>query len=372
MPWQPSHQTLSNLIKNYNMNLQEYINLINKAESIEQFCIDNKLKIASTDDGKYILNYAEQMLGTEKNWVSHYSRAITFAGAPNNYQLISKSFSRFYNAGEKPEYLGEHDDIDYTKPFDVQFKYDGSVISVYKYNDEICVQTRGSFATSDVTSIEPGLTWQKLFEQAEKTDVSNTFEIFPGITYIYELCSPYNQVVELYDTTFAKCLAGIYTDGIEIQNCFEGETYQCQSFEQVQDLLTTLKPTQEGFVIAQWDEQRQQYKRKKLKTKTWCELSHIKESTTNSVDKLWNCVFSGDKDEVSSVFVYLKPKLDQMWEQYQNCIAEVELEYSKINEIENQKEFASFASKSQYSGILFALRQNKTTAILGVQKHLTK
>jgi hypothetical protein len=35
------------------MTLQEYINLINKAESIEQFCIDSKLKLASTDDGKY-------------------------------------------------------------------------------------------------------------------------------------------------------------------------------------------------------------------------------------------------------------------------------------------------------------------------------
>jgi RNA ligase len=352
------------------MTLTDLLTLINQSESIEKFAEDNLLKIAISGDGRYILNYAEQILNTPKSWISHFCRALTISGTPHNYVMASKSFDRFYNVGENPEYLGNHDDIDYSQPFEVHFKLDGSVISNYNYQGKAVVQTRGSFATSDVTSIEPGLSWQKLFDQADKTDKAKEIIANPGLTYIYELCSPYNQVVEYYDTNFAKILAAIKLDGTEIRGCFEGQSYDCKNFEQVQELLTTLKPTQEGFVIAQWDENRQVYRGKKLKTKTWTELSHIKESGLSSISKLWNCVFGGDKDEVSSVFPFLKVKLDEMWDLYQSIIKEVEAEYSKIKDIPDQKEFAMTIKDSPYKGIYFSLRSNKTTLIEGVQKHI--
>jgi hypothetical protein len=353
---------------NLKMTLQAIIDQINNSASIQQFAIDNLLKIAVSEDGRYILNYSEAILGTPKSWVSHYCRALTLAGTPNNYYIVAKSFDRFYNIGEKPEYLADCDNIDFSQPFEVQFKYDGSLILAYLYQGKVCINTRGSFASSDVTSIEPGLTWQKLFEKAKKSAIN----IRSGETHIYELCSPYNQAVEYYEETFANRIGIVKTDGTEIKDCFEGFGYECKSFEDVQNKLNMLKPTQEGFVITQWDEANQRYKRKKLKTKTWTELSHIADSGLSSVSKLWNCVFSGDKDEVSSVFPYLKPKLEEMWTKYQLTIKEVEAEYNNYKHIQDQKEFAIAIKGSKFQGILFSIRAKKTTAILGTQKFLIK
>ena len=231
------------------MQLNEIIEEINKAKDIKEFATNYLLKLADYGDGRYILNYSEQELDTPKNWVSHYCRGLTLAGEPGNYKVIAKSFNRFFNVGEKPEYLGKDDDIDFSKPFEVQFKWDGSLALIYKHNGKVCMNTRGSFADGMVSPLY-SKSWKELFDEATKTDLSKTFNIFKGVTYIYELCSPYNQVVDYYDKPFATILAAIYTTGEEIPNMYEGQTYNCKSFEEVQELLKTLKPTQEGFVIA--------------------------------------------------------------------------------------------------------------------------
>lgn len=354
------------------MTLQDILNLINQSTSIEEFATNNQLKIAIDEKtNRYILNYDEAKLNTPKGYISDYCRGLTLYGTPNNYKIITKGFNRFYNNHENPEHLVNAKQIDYTKPFQVQFKYDGSIILQYYHNGKVYVNTRGSFAQSNICAILDK-SWEEVFNECDRTQLEDTFLIFPDYTFVYELCTPYNQIVEQYPTSFAKCLAIFRRDGTEVQNSFEGQIYDCQSKEEVIELLNTLHPTQEGFVIAQWDKDTNTYIRKKFKTQTWLDLFNFKNDGLSSNAKLWNVVLNGEKDEVASVFVHLKDTLDEMYNQYQTMLKEANLEYDRVKHIENQKEFALAINNMEYKYCYFLVRLGKATIIEVIKNYIKK
>jgi len=133
------------------MTLQALLEQINQAPNIDGFAIENLLKLTKSTGNRFILNYSEAILSTPRNWISHYCRGLTLAGTPQNYQIIAKSFDRFYNLNETPGYLNGFEQIDFEQPFEVHFKYDGSIILEYLWNGKRCVNTRGSFANSPIS-----------------------------------------------------------------------------------------------------------------------------------------------------------------------------------------------------------------------------
>lgn len=346
------------------MTLAQLLNLINEASSIEDFAKINLLKIKNSDDGRFILNYSEQQLSTPKNWISHFCRGLTFTGTPNNYKIIAKSFDRFYNLHEEPEYLNNSQQINYKKPFQVQFKFDGSLILQYLHNGKICINISGSFADSLILDTH-NQTWEEVFNSCDRTNLDSALHMQPD-------CTPWNQVVEYYPKAFAKCLGVVKTNGTEIQNCFEGNTYDCSSLEEVLTLLKTLKASQEGFVIAQWDDENKIYIRKKIKTQTWLELSHIKESSLTFKSKLWHVVFSGDKDEVAEIFPHIKNQLEVMWQLYQDTLLAANTEYNTVKDIVSQKDFAIASKDMKYQKTFFPVRAGTKTMAEAVQIFLLK
>lgn len=330
------------------MKLTELVELINKSESIEKFAEDNLLKIA-TQDNKYILNYSEQILWTPKSWISHYCRWLTLQWSPNNYKIIAKSFDRFYHLNENPEYLTER--FDTSKPFEVQFKYDGSIILSYMYDHTHQIQTRWSFCSTPVSTSYHG-TFKDLFIESKK----DMIRLDEWETEIYELCSPHNQVVDFYSDTFSITLGVVRTDGTERKDVFNGEKYQASSIEEVLELIKTLKPTQEWFVLAQWDEERQKYIRIKFKTQTWTELSHFSSGLV-SKEWLWNVVFSEEVWEVSAIFPHLKDILEELSHKYHQTIVDAEEMYDLHKHIENQKEFAMVVKDHDFAPIMFWMRK---------------
>lgn len=330
------------------MQITELVDLINKSESIEKFAEDNLLKIASQED-KHILNYSEQILWTPKSWISHYCRGITLRGTPGNYRIIAKSFDRFYHLNENPEYLTEK--FDTSKPFEVQFKYDGSIILSYMHDHVHQIQTRWSFCSTPVSTSYPG-TFKDLFIESKK----DMIRLDEWETEIYELCSPHNQVVDFYSDTFSITLGVVRTDGTERKDVFNGEKYHAENIEEVLELLKTLKPTQEWFVLAQWNEEKQKYIRIKCKTETWTELSHFSSGLV-SKEGLWNVVFSEEVGEVSAIFPHLTQVLDELSAKYHRVMKEAEEMYEKHKNIENQKEFAMALKDHDFAPMMFWMRK---------------
>ncbi len=340
------------------MKLQELVSIINASESIEKFAEDNLLKVASSWD-RYILNYSEQVLWTPKTWISHYCRGLTLKGAPGKYEVIAKAFDRFYHLHEAPEYLQGSDlFFDVNKPFDVQFKYDGSIILDYlqwQYWEERCIQTRWSFCDASVsTSFQ--WTYEDLFYSADKLSKVSDYPRNPWQTFIWELCSPHNQVVDFYPNIFSVLLGIVYTDGTEEKDVFSGDAYHANSIEEVLELVKTLKPTQEGFVLAQWNDDHKKYVRIKCKTETWAELSHFS-SWLVSKEWLWNVVFKEEVSEVVAIFPHLKDVLDELSSRYHQTIADAQAMYDTHKHIEIQKDFAMAVKDHDLAPMMFWMRK---------------
>lgn len=325
------------------MNLQKLLSLINSSESIEKFAEDNLLKICSKWN-KHILNYDEIRLGTPAWWVSHYCRWLTVEWESKNYKIVAKAFDRFFNYWQDKEYLNHT--IDFSKPFEVQFKYDGSLILEWLG----WIQTRGSFCETEVSASFSG-TYKDLFLGAERIPT----ELKHGQTAVWELCSPHNQVVERYDKTFAVLLGVVNTDGTEEKWVYGWLKYNVADIEWVLSLLDTLKPTQEGFVLAQWRDDLQKYIRIKCKTKTWVELSHMKDSI--SWGSLWNVVFAWEIEDVVSVFPYLEDKLMELQKIYKEAVSICEDKYEEVKHIESQKDFALAVRDFKYPAVMFSMRK---------------
>jgi hypothetical protein len=342
------------------MTLQDLLNLINQASSIQDFAKDNLLKLADSGDGRYILNYDEQGLDTPKSWISHYCRALTLAGEPNNYTIIAKGFDRFYNLGESPEYLNGGDTIDFTKPFYADFKYDGSLILMYFWNGKWRVNTRGSFAQGKVSELY-GDSWEDLFWEAFKKSQFVMENFDPSCSYVFELCSPYNQVVEYYSEPKIEYLSMFHSWGKE--GVGGKDSAPNNSFDEVTEMLSKLNPTQEGFILRQYDVSSDRWIRRKVKTASWCALAHLKDSTLQSDSKLWNVVFTGEIDEVISVFPHLKDKLEEKDKFYKDLLKEIQDTYELYKNIESQKDFAAAINHIKYKSILFNIRRRVTYGV---------
>lgn len=339
------------------MKIYELLEIINNAQDIQTFANDNLLKLSYLGN-RYILNYSEQALGTPKSWISHYCRGLTLLWVPNNYKIIAKSFDRFYNMNENPGYLVDHGSelFDFEKPFEVHMKYDGSIILEYEDNQGVHIQTRQSFANSPVNRTTYTDTYEKLFIDSQKIYNDGLFPLSEGETAVWELCSPHNHVVDYYDTAFSVLLGIVRVDWLEIKGAFSGQRYEVANLDEVSTLIKQLKPTQEWFVLAQWNDDLQKYIRVKCKTKTWVELSHFGESGEDD-NGLWNVVFTWEIGEVLSVFPQLENRLLELNEIYQKTLIDVSNLYKSVEHIEDQKEFAMAVKDSKFNKIMFALRK---------------
>lgn len=102
--------------------------------------------------------------------------------------LISASFPKFFNLGEKPDIYPNPEKF---KDWNIIEKIDGSTLIVSKYNNELIHRTRGTF---DASNLENGYEIETL-----KQKYPNVFKsIDENYSYIYEWVTPNNQIVIKY------------------------------------------------------------------------------------------------------------------------------------------------------------------------------
>ena len=124
-----------------------------------------------------IYNYS-QATQYEAKWdeVTLSCRGLVFDDEGNQ---VSHPFKKFFNIEENKHAP--------TEVFEIYEKVDGSLITVFNYNGEWVVSSRGSF-TSD-----QAIAAQKLFKQLMNLDRIN-----PSVTYLFELIAPWNRIVVDY------------------------------------------------------------------------------------------------------------------------------------------------------------------------------
>lgn len=202
----------------------------------------------------------------------------------NDWKVVSYPFDKFFNYGET-----NAADIDWSSAY-YQSKLDGSLMTLYFYNEQWRVQSSGTPDASGSVS-DFGFTFKELFW--------NTFDLLGyylnsferNYCYMFELQTPVNRVVVEHEEpsltligvrnlkTFEEEHVSTYAD----ENWFEDDPVDYvlpHSFSDVKHLVTkanNLNPIeQEGYIVVDKD-----FNRIKIKSNKYVQLSHFREGVTS-------------------------------------------------------------------------------------------
>ena len=182
-----------------------------------------------------IYNYS-QATQYEAKWdeVTLSCRGLVFDDEGNQ---VSYPFKKFFNIEEKKHTSTEH--------FEIYEKVDGSLITVFNYNGEWVVSSRGSF-TSD-----QAIAAQKLFNRF-KVDMLD-----PNATYLFELIAPWNRIVVDYGDAEELILLGIkskeyecnYEELVVVSRYLGCKVTQLFHFEDYTEIQKLNWANTEGFIV---------------------------------------------------------------------------------------------------------------------------
>lgn len=300
-----------------------------------------------------ILNYGP--LSPKKDLVSRICRSLV---VDNDYNIISRSFSRFFNWGEFPEEEGQFDWSD----FKVFSKEDGSLINFF-YCDGWHMTTKSTFGFGEMPCAD--VTWRdhvlSVLGLSSFDELSKYLD--KNISYACELVGPYNKVVRDYKNSDVFLLATFRkNEEIEIDktpHVFARPTsYGLSSIEEMKEWIEKISkndPSFEGFVAK--DKNNQRFK---LKSKTYWEMHSLIDNGAIYKDKnLLPHVLDNNREElmlylpeIASFYDDLKVRVDAAF--VRACIP-----YQSLVGLESQKEFALRLkfSLSDFSGVYFTARK---------------
>jgi hypothetical protein len=287
------------------------------------------------------------------------------------FEIIQKSFTRFFNFGEYEELTSQFNWND----FSAWDKIDGSMIKIRWYNDDFLITTRFSFADAECGL--SGKSWRELvlgcLDEYQKWKIQSYGSDDCNYTFVFEFCSPWNQVVKYHETP-QLYLLGIFIDDIEIsQECVDDHVRMWSEHEfwcfarpkqhhfksdvecfAYLDKLNEERSTDEGFVLIDSNGLRL-----KIKNKYYVLLHSLNgNGEMTSLKKLLPVILNGEIDEIISYFPHLKDIVSDVKMRLDLLLSELLLVWDCAKDIESQKDFANkIIPLTKMSSILFKVRK---------------
>lgn len=317
----------------------------------EQLAI--KVKESPVDE-RVILNYC-QINSPKENQIVRECRALTVT---KQGELVARSFPRFFNAGEA---------LSITRNFNWQSckawdKLDGSLIKIFYWKNAWRIQTRHSFADSKIQ--EQPYTWEALVRKClNNTDFWKFEESFRHVTFVCELCSPYNQVVTFYPEPIIYLLSGFerstelddeVVDGIakdlKIARPQQHLFYSLSDAQSYIEEQAKLDKTFEGVVLKD-----DSGLRLKVKSPQYLALSRMFCNGNLFLEKnLVPLVMDGEVDEVAVYFPEVMQKAEVVKKKIEEAWQEVDNLWFCYHDEKSKKKFALAVKDSPFCGVLFA------------------
>lgn len=333
------------------------IQCLESGETLDSIVSRLNLIRVDHEDGRTILNY-DQILSPRKDPIVMECRGIVVDR--NENKVVARTFPRFFNWGEFPE---QHAKFDWTSAL-VQEKLDGSLIVAYWWKGEWRFNTRGSFA--DGLCGESGQSWSNIVKNilsgaAPRNDA----------TWVFELCSPWNQVVAYHDKPKLVLLSGFdpaLEDGELAPHALDAEAkylgverpklYSLSSAQDCIDFLFSpdVHATFEGFVARDKNGMRI-----KIKNARYVALHHLSANKNIYLTKnLVPLILSGETEEVLAYFPDAKKRILEIESKITQEKSHMLSTWESAKNIEDQKEFAIAIKDSKLKGVLFTARKTKT------------
>lgn len=293
--------------------VQEFL----KTKSLEELFIEHKVN-AHVARHKMSLNY-DQIEAKDSDLVAQQCRGLilrTSDGSPITKDkpldtaILAFPFVRFFNLGQR-----EAANVDFHDPNTiVQEKHDGSLTILY-YDDvmgEWCVATRAA-PNGDIALNGYNSTARMLFERAILLRTTKTFQewtqrLDKTLTYMFELCTPMNQVVVRHKT-YTLTLIGVRDriTGYEMLPSSQASKIGISPvgqfhFSNQDEMLEFVKgrdPREyEGLVVCQ--PEKGTFKRVKVKNAQYMVFSRLKD-TISSPRNVMTLILEGKVDDAFQV-----------------------------------------------------------------------
>jgi T4 RnlA family RNA ligase len=353
------------------MKVQEFIKL-NGVMALADAPLNIKVR-EYPEAGYFMLNY-DQIESPKSDPISMECRSLIVDKDGN---VISRSFDRFFNFGEMPEFYA---DFDISRAV-VATKYDGSLIKVYwsPATNRWEISTR-SQAFGEGPHAVGGIFRDWVLKAMGLTEARFQDCMYasmdPAWTAVMEYTAPENRIVTRYEVAQMVLLAvrknetGEYTsvenmDSLvhvlkrEGMNVVNAATFPLASFEDIVKAAEDLPTLEEGFVC--WDPISN--KRVKIKASSYVAIHHLRDNGVPSAKRIYTLVLVNEQDEYLSYFPEDRKMFEPIVEDVEKFRQSLIALWPEVAGIEDQKEFALKVKDHKGSGFFFTAKKLKVSVI---------
>lgn len=275
-------------------------------------------------------------------------------------ECISMAFHKFFNINEKRETLVEN--IDWTKPFTVMEKCDGSMITAVVINSEVYFKTKKSFY-SDVAILANKYATQEIKDFVLMCYDCETSPIFEFTHPDWKIVVDYGKEPTWTLLAIRDMEEGWYYEGIgnityQFPNIREAKTFDLKSYDEIKNSIDTLEGM-EGYVIEFEDGSR-------YKTKcNWYLLRHRVNTDLRERDVI-RMIHDETIDDVKSVIVEAGHDLDKVlvleeryMKEYNTIVHHVTELLLKLQNEPDKKSMAQKYGSHKYFGMAVRLFEGR-------------
>ena len=287
------------------------------------------------------------------------------------FEVVSFPFVKFFNYGEP---LAA--DVDWGSAYVTQ-KLDGSIIKVVNLDGNFLISTNGMIDAFKCSLPEnygrPFDTFGQLFIEGLKwygirmEDFDRLFK--PGLTYMFELTSPWNQVVVNWTETKAwfigqrdnKTFKETFFGDSELSHDFDTpKVYPITNIDECVSAAKELPDSEEGYVVVDKD-----FNRIKVKSPRYVQLHYMAGNQIWSPTRVMDIIRDNEVSEYVAYFPKFKVAFDAIKEKYDAYVRDLKDIQNYIDnllEVYNgympKKDFAKWVFANNgirpYSGFAFS------------------
>lgn len=318
--------------------------------------IKDTLKISVKEHPKYpnLLHFSySQIESPMDNPIVQDARG-TILDSANDWAIVCWGYRKFFNFGEP-----NATPMDWTTTTFYE-KVDGTLIMVYSYDGMLhCATTGTPDAGGDVNGY--AFTFAELFWKTSRLNRMDTQGVVPGVTFMYELVGPTNQVVVVYEQG-VRYLGMRGLDGRERLPSLAlfYPSPKIYGFKSLQEAILSFDHVKgnemEGYVAVDAD-----FNRVKIKHPGYLVLHKAREGLSGK--GIMEQIQQGDSEELISYFPQFKEIHDRMKAWYLGLASKLDTAYENVSQNTNDRKSFALAVKAldmPFKNLLFSRLDGKS------------
>lgn len=332
------------------------LDFLNTVENWESIITKDPYKITVKRDGQYILLLYNQLSSDMSLQEVQESRGSIFKYEKGEWIYVCRPFDKFFNYGEAHAAR-----IDW-KSACVTEKVDGSLMKLW-YDDYKWNLSTNGMIDAFKAKVGDDLSFGLLFEKAVGARIEDfAKDLDKDYTYLFELTSPFTQVIISYELKvwYLGCRntkTGIEIfDQLYIPNTYLPKIFKLSNFNDVLKVVTAMSKDEEGVVVKD-----KFNNRIKVKSPEYLIAARFVNNNIITARRVLEMIRSDSLDDFLSYCPHHKDYVNSILKLYMDYAKYLEEEWFKFKPLLDinvgDKEFAEHIKKSKAKSYLFAKKR---------------